>query len=74
MQKTKLNSKQTIITTKDWVDCYICASFFGRRRETLRYCDNCSNGFCEGEHGRWPSINNKGLCIICESISIKPNS
>lgn len=46
----KLTAKQSIGKGK-WVNCWICEDIFKRRRQTLRYCYHCEQGFCEGEHG-----------------------
>ena len=46
-----------------WADCWICCEVFRRRRETMRYCNKCSRGFCEGEHGNFSR--GVGTCVIC---------
>ena len=46
-----------------WADCWICSEVFRRRRETMRYCNKCSRGFCEGEHGNFSR--GVGTCVIC---------
>jgi len=47
----------------EWVDCWICAKSFARRRGTMRYCHTCERGFCEGEHGSYSG--NIATCVIC---------
>jgi hypothetical protein len=47
----------------EWVDCWICAKVFARRRETMRYCHTCERGFCEGEHGSYSR--SVATCVIC---------
>jgi hypothetical protein len=47
----------------EWADCWICLEVFRRRRQTMRYCNSCERGFCEGEHGTF--ARNIGQCIIC---------
>ena len=52
-----------LIEKGEWAECRICLDAFRRQRKTLRYCNNCKNGFCEGEHG---SFSYKvGVCVIC---------
>jgi hypothetical protein len=52
------------IETGSWVNCWICESVFRRRRETKRYCANCKQGCCEGEHGTFAQ-RPVFKCIIC---------
>lgn len=49
--------------TDAWVPCRICSDVFRRKRETRRYCMQCLNGFCEGEHGSFAY--QRGTCVIC---------
>ncbi len=50
------------IENNEWVNCWICETAFRRKRETLRYCNVCERGFCEGEHGNFAY--GKGTCVI----------
>jgi hypothetical protein len=52
-----------IIEANGWANCRICFDAFRRKRETLRYCAKCHNGFCEGEHGNFAF--GHGTCVIC---------
>jgi hypothetical protein len=52
-----------IIEAGEWVPCRICEDMFRRKRETARYCANCLNGACEGEHGSFAY--NRFTCVIC---------
>jgi hypothetical protein len=56
---------QEIIGENNWAICKICKDEFGRKRETLRYCKTCKNGFCEGEHG----VKGYGgyVCLTCKA-------
>lgn len=47
-----------------WVPCRICENMFKRIRLTLRYCNNCGVGFCEGEHGTFEGKRG-GYCVQC---------
>jgi len=65
-----LSGKQ-IISAGDWADCYICEQIFKRKRLTKRYCSNCHNAFCEGEHGNFEG-GRVAVCVRCfSSTSIK---
>ena len=51
------------ISNDHWVPCRICEEMFLRVRLTMRYCNICKRGFCEGEHGfagRGPAV-----CVQC---------
>jgi hypothetical protein len=56
-------SDKELIENGQWADCWICKAVFSRRRETLRYCNKCARGFCEGEHGNFSR--GIGTCVIC---------
>lgn len=61
--KTKTD-KERILDDEEWVNCYICEQIYLRKRETLRYCNTCERGFCEGEHGTF-SGRGPAHCIVC---------
>ncbi len=44
--------------------CYICLKKFGRIRLTDRYCHQCDNWYCEGEHGTFAGMSH---CLICDT-------
>jgi hypothetical protein len=44
------------------VPCRICWTLFGRVRLTVRYCYECKEGFCEGEHGRFAERHGHYFC------------
>ncbi len=52
-----------LIEAGEWVPCRICEDTFHRKRETRRYCANCMNAVCEGEHGNFAY--NRFTCVIC---------
>ena len=59
---------KALIEADTWASCWICESIFRRKRETFRYCIDCSDGFCEGEHGTFAHRRgrvNVGRCILC---------
>lgn len=56
-------SDRELIETGHWANCRICFDAFRRQRLTLRFCLDCGNGFCEGEHGNFAY--GHGKCIIC---------
>ena len=45
-----------------WVPCRTCWRLFERIRLTARYCYECHEGFCEGEHGRFDERRGHFLC------------
>jgi len=45
-----------------WVPCRICWRLFERLRLTARYCHQCHEGFCEGEHGRFDERLGRFFC------------
>lgn len=47
-----------------WVKCYICDEVFKRKRETKRYCNNCKQAACEGEHLTFQG-RKIAICIPC---------
>lgn len=57
------NGKELIEEEGEWAECYICREAFRRKRETKRYCAECKEGFCEGEHGNFAQ--GRGMCVIC---------
>ncbi len=59
-----LRTDKEKIGSGKWVDCYICAHIYKRRRETARYCNICKRGFCEGEHGTFEG-GRFGVCVRC---------
>ena len=59
-------SSEELRGEEEWWDCWICKRFFGRRRQTNRYCYACGRGFCEGEYGHFPK-GKVGFCIICRA-------
>ncbi len=66
-----VKTDKEIITDGGWAECYICKALFARKRETLRYCKHCLQGFCEGEHGTFS--NGRGAyCVRCASDSTFP--
>lgn len=62
MMENKMTDKETILNG-GWVPCRLCEAMFRRLRQTARYCANCENGFCEGEHGSFAY--GHGRCIVC---------
>jgi uncharacterized C2H2 Zn-finger protein len=54
--------KERLKAGKRWVNCWICEVVFRRRRQTMRYCNKCGRGFCEGEHGNFSR--GVGICVI----------
>jgi len=46
------------------IPCRICEHVFRRIRITWRYCAECHQGFCEGEHGTF-ARGGRGTCIQC---------
>jgi hypothetical protein len=56
-----MTGKEKIQKTS-WANCYICEKMFARKRETARYCSQCENAFCEGEHGTFS--NGIAHCVI----------
>ncbi len=46
------------------VPCRICENVFRRIRLTWRYCADCNQGFCEGEHGTF-ARGGRGSCVQC---------
>jgi len=66
-----LSWRQTMPTAKEWIErngdnfapCWICAWAFARRRDTRRFCSECHQGFCEGEHGSFAQ--GTGKCVVC---------
>jgi hypothetical protein len=48
---------------ENYKPCVLCKSAFGRIRLTNRYCYDCGNAFCDGEHGNFAK--NVGKCVIC---------
>lgn len=57
--------EQKILTRqKEYVPCRICREIFQRVRMTLRYCNTCKRGFCEGEHGNFVG-GGRGVCVRC---------
>jgi hypothetical protein len=52
-----------LIDAGEWAECQICKNAFRRRRQTMRYCQKCGSGFCEGEHGNFSR--GFGCCVIC---------
>ena len=57
---------QAQIGADKWVSCRICWDIFARRRLTLRFCNTCKRGFCEGEHGNFTGRGG-GVCVRCFS-------
>lgn len=57
-----MSDKDAILAGR-YVPCRLCEDMFRRKRETARYCLNCENSFCEGEHGSFAY--GHGRCIIC---------
>jgi hypothetical protein len=55
-----------------WIDCWICSKVFCRRRQTTFYCLDCGGGFCAGEHGVYPDLDNVGRCINCMKLKKVP--
>jgi hypothetical protein len=55
---------QERILAGEWVGCRICDEAFARRRLTMRYCNTCREGFCEGEHGNFRGRGG-GVCVRC---------
>ena len=69
MSEGRLKGKQ-LIENSEWATCYICEAVFRRKRYTKRYCGECHNGYCEGEHGSFAPYSARGgppQCIICSS-------
>ena len=60
---TPPRTAKQLIEAEEWADCWICTEVFRRRRQTMRYCQKCERGFCEGEHGNFS--HNVGRCIAC---------
>lgn len=52
------------IARGEWVACRICLEAFARQRLTMRYCNTCGEGFCEGEHGNFRGRGG-GVCVRC---------
>jgi hypothetical protein len=52
------------IANGEWVECRICLEAFARQRLTMRYCNACHEGFCEGEHGNFRGRGG-GVCVRC---------
>jgi hypothetical protein len=50
------------------VPCRVCETIFGRLRLTVRYCNMCHRGFCEGEHGAFV-LRGGAVCVRCYSSS-----
>lgn len=60
--------REAISDGSTWAFCWICDNVFRRKRETKRYCIDCNDGFCEGEHGTFAQKRgpvNVGRCILC---------
>lgn len=54
-------SDQEKIENDTWVPCRICERIFHRVTLTDRYCGDCGNGFCEGNHGTFALGRGKGV-------------
>lgn len=51
MNENEPRTAKERIETGEWVHCRLCEVIFKRKRETMRYCHQCGDAFCEGEHG-----------------------
>jgi hypothetical protein len=60
------NTDQQKIENQMWVPCRICWTVFARVRLTARYCNQCLQGFCDGEHGNMPG--GSGICLVCNPL------
>jgi hypothetical protein len=47
-----------------WKECWICKAVFDRILLTKRYCQECGQPYCDGQHGRFMP-GGPGLCIVC---------
>jgi hypothetical protein len=47
-----------------WVLCRICEVIFHRVTPTDRYCADCGDAFCEGNHGTFAT--GRGKCVRCD--------
>jgi hypothetical protein len=54
------------------VPCRICEAVFQRLRLTMRSCDSCGMGFCEGEHGN-SAGGAHGVCVRCNEHPTERN-
>jgi len=52
-----------VIAAGGWATCRLCEDAFRRERRTMRFCNHCKNGFCEGEHGNFAF--GHGVCVLC---------
>ena len=59
----KANDDRTKISAGVAVPCRLCENAFRRLRLTMRYCNDCQHGFCDGEHGNL--VFNRGRCVQC---------
>lgn len=57
------DTAKELIKKGEWAHCEICKNMFGRDRGTTRYCNTCSAGFCDDEHGKFYQY--QGICIMC---------
>lgn len=67
MNNTDTKTAKEMIEAEQWVNCRICESIFKRKRETFRYCHQCGNAFCEGEHGTFEG-KRFGVCVKCYNL------
>jgi hypothetical protein len=65
------NNDQAKIDSGFWVPCRICEGAFRRLRLTLRYCNTCKRGVCEGEHFNFAAQGGKvGRCTSCGDVAL----
>ena len=64
-----MNGKELINSESDihWPDCRICKDIFLRIRQTRRYCYDCGDAACEGEHGSFIPGGALFRCVACQA-------
>jgi hypothetical protein len=55
-------SGEDIVREGGWANCATCEQIYLRLRQTARFCSECDNAFCEGEHG---STSYRFMCNVC---------
>jgi hypothetical protein len=67
-RKTKDRTGQNIIKTGGFAYCHICAEALRRVSPTIKWCNDCGNGFCD-DHGNFSQRVAK--CLECGMTQTK---